>query len=55
MFEIPYSFAVSKSGFLSPNPSLAAFSNYSMSLALFVTSHAALFKIFATIWIGLHF
>jgi len=52
---MPISFAVSNNGFFKPSPRLAAFSISSISLALFVTSHAALFRMFAMIWIGSHF
>jgi len=52
---MPISFAVSNSGFLSPSPRLAAFSISSISLALFVTSHAALLRMFAMICVGSHF
>jgi len=46
---MPISFAVSNNGFFSPNPNCAAFSISSISLAPFVTSHAALFSMLATI------
>jgi len=52
---MPISFAVSNNGFFRPSPRFAAFSISSISLALFVTSHAALCRMFPIIWIGLHF
>ena len=52
---IPNSFAVSNMGFFKPSPRFAAFSISVISLAPFVTSHAALFSRFANIGSGLYF